>query len=125
MRPYIEKPATRCIPCVRRGASNACVRNYAKRYEPAVVLWAQGGNVYEPNPGRIAENVRCRIVDGKELADGDIVLLHETNLWMVEAVAIMGPRLLEAGYRLLTVQELLQLSERGCVYGETYYRKDG
>lgn len=106
------------------GYSSTSVRRYAKQYELAVVLWAQSGNVHEKDPERIAENVLCQIVNGKALEDGDIVLLHDTKPWMVEAVEIMVPQLLDAGYQLVTVSELLQLSERGYRYGEVYHKQN-
>jgi hypothetical protein len=39
---------------------------------------------------------------------------------MVETVEILLPMLIEQGYQLVTVSELLMLSERGIVYGERY-----
>lgn len=105
------------------GYSSAAVRRMAKRFELAVVLWAQSGNVHEQDPAKIAQNVQCQIVNGKELENGDIVLLHDTKPWMVEAVGIMVPALLEQGYQLVTVSELLSLSPRGIVYGEVYHKQ--
>ncbi len=95
-----------------------------KRYDMSVILWAQSGNVHERDPEKINENVHRQIVNGKELQDGDIVLLHDTKPWMVEAVRIMVPQLIEEGYQLVTVPELLHLSDRGFVYGEIYKKKN-
>ena len=106
------------------GSIGPGVRRYAKTNELAVVLWAQSGNVHEKDPEKIAENVFRQIVNGKELENGDIVLLHDTKPNMVEAVAILVPRLCEAGYQLVTVQELLQFSDRGFVYGEVYHKQN-
>ncbi len=86
----------------------------------AVVLWSQSGNVHEYEPVKIAQNVQKQIVDGKELKNGDIVLLHDTKPHMVDAVAIIVPQLIEQGYQLVTVWELLNCSEGGFVPGTTY-----
>lgn len=95
----------------------------ARSMDMAVALWAQSGNVMETDPERIAQNVLKQIVNGKELEDGDIVLLHDTHPEMIEAVKIMVPKLLEQGYQLVTVWELINCSERGFIPGETYRRQ--
>ena len=91
-----------------------------RRMDMAVVLWAQSGNVMETDPEKIAQNVQKQIVNGKELHDGDIILLHDTKKHMVDAVKIIVPRLLDEGYQLVTVWELLHFSEEGFVPGAVY-----
>lgn len=105
------------------GSSDAEVRNVAKKCGLAVVKWSQSGNVYEKDPKRIAQNVQKQIVNGKELHDGDIILLHDTKERMIDAVAIIVPQLLDEGYQLVTVWELLNCSENGCAPGEMYKRQ--
>ena len=61
-----------------------------------------------------------QIVNGKELQDGDIILLHDTKERMIPAVEIIVPQLLEEGYQLVTVSELLHLSKDGYIAGKTY-----
>ena len=61
-----------------------------------------------------------QIVNGKELHDGDIILLHDTKKHMVDAVKIIVPQLIGEGYQLVTVWELLNLSEAGFVPGQIY-----
>ena len=95
-----------------------------KRLGMAVALWAQSGNVHEHDPEKIVENVHRQIVNGKELQPGDIVLLHDTKPWMVDAVKIMVPKLIDEGYQLVTVSELIGLSERGFIPGEVYHKQD-
>lgn len=92
----------------------------AKEEGMAVAIWAQSGNVMERDPKLIAQNVQKQIVNGKELEDGDIILLHDTKPYMVDAVRIMIPQLLEQGYQLVTVWELINCSEAGFVPGEAY-----
>jgi len=96
------------------------VTRIATEQNMAIALWAQSGNVYEQEPEKIAENVQKQIVNGKELQDGDIVLLHDTKERMIAAVELIVPQLLEKGYQLVTVWELLNLSEKGFVVGQTY-----
>lgn len=102
------------------GDTDAYVARTAKAEGMAVVLWSQSGDVYEKDPARIAQNVQKQIVNGKELENGGIILLHDTKPWMVDAVEIIVPRLLEQGYQLTTVWELLNCSEAGFTPGETY-----
>ncbi len=102
------------------GCSDAEVKKVAKRMDMAVVNWSQSGNVYERDPERIAQNVQKQIVNGKELHDGDIILLHDTKKYMVDAVKIIIPQLLEEGYQLVTVWELLHCSTDGYTTGELY-----
>lgn len=92
----------------------------AKRWDMAVVRWSQSGNVNLTDPAAIASNVLRQEINGRELRSGDIVLLHDTHDYMIEAVEILLPMLVEQGYQLVTVSELLMLSERGIVYGERY-----
>lgn len=106
------------------GYSNGNVRRIAKEQNMAVVLWAQSGNVHEQDPEKIAENVQKQIVNGKELEDGDIILLHDTKERMIRAVEIMVPQLLDEGYQLVTVSELINLSEDGFVPGKTYRKQE-
>ena len=98
--------------------------SYAKKNDMAIILWSQSGNVHETDPAKIAQNVKKQIVNGKELQDGDIILLHDTKSYMVDAVEIIIPMLLEKGYQLVTVWELLNCSDAGFVAGETYHKQN-
>ena len=73
----------------------------------AIIKWAQSGNVNNTKPEKIVESVFKQSVNKRELQDGDIILLHDTHGFMVEAVEILIPKLVDAGYQLVTVQELL------------------
>ena len=96
------------------------VNRVARSDNMAVVLWSQSGNVHEFDPEKVAENVLKQAVNGRELQDGDIVLLHDTKPHMVDAVKILIPKLLDQGYQLVTVWELLNSSENGFTPGVTY-----
>ena len=100
------------------------VTRLATEQSMAVVKWAQSGNVYEQDPEKIAENVQKQIVNGKELQNGDIILLHDTKERMIAAVELIVPQLLEEGYQLVTVWELLNLSDNGFVVGQTYHNQN-
>jgi peptidoglycan/xylan/chitin deacetylase (PgdA/CDA1 family) len=59
----------------------------------------------EPGVGHIAETVRTHV------GNGSIILLHDSGgdrSQTVEAVRILVPEMMEQGYRLVTVSELLQ-----------------
>lgn len=102
------------------GSTDYTVMSLSGGMGMAVVLWAQSGNVMETVPEKIAQNVQKQIVNGKELHDGDIILLHDTKKHMVDAVKIIVPQLIGEGYQLVTVWELLNLSEAGFVPGQIY-----
>lgn len=105
------------------GSTGGDTPRLAREEGLAIALWAQSGNVHELDPEKIAENVQKQIVNGKELHDGDIILLHDTKDRMVPAVEIMIPQLLKEGYQLVTVSELIQLSEAGFVPGKVYHKQ--
>jgi len=88
-----------------------------------IVLWSQSGNVYEIDPKKIAQNVEKQIVDGDVLEDGDIILLHDTHYNMIDAVKIIVPKLIEEGYQLVTVWELLNCADQAPVPGKIYERQ--
>lgn len=96
------------------------IMRVARDNDMAVVFWTQSGNVHEVDPKKIAQNVLKQIVNGKELQDRDIILLHDTKPLMVDAVEMIVPQLLEKDYQLVTVWELLNCSEAGFVPGELY-----
>ena len=105
------------------GSTGADTARLAKEQGMAIALWAQSGNVHEQDPDKIAENVQKQIINGKELQDGDIILLHDTKDRMVPAVELIVPQLLKEGYQLVTVSELIQLSEAGFVPGKVYHNQ--
>ena len=107
------------------GSMDGNVSRIAKEQDMAVVKWSQSGNVHEQDPAKIAENVQKQIINGKELEDGDIILLHDTKERMVPAVELIIPQLLKEGYQLVTVSELLNLSKDGFEIGKTYHKQEG
>lgn len=103
------------------GGTSLSVRMAAKRNGMSVVLWSQSGNVHAEDAESIYANVLKQEVDGRQLQDGDIVLLHDTKERMVEAMELLIPDLLRQGYQLVTVQELLHYGGQGMEPGVQYY----
>ncbi len=106
------------------GKYDETVLRQAGKLDMPVVLWSQSGNVHEQDPAAIEENIFVQAVNGKALEDGDIILLHDTKPWVADAIERIVPRLIEEGYQLVTVQELLHLSERGWNSGELYRKQN-
>lgn len=73
----------------------------------AVVKWSQSGNINYKTPEKIVSSVLLQNANKRPLQDGDIILLHDTHGYMAEAMEILIPKLIEEGYQLVTVQELL------------------
>ena len=113
---------TGVTPKLLRPPGGACGNGpgAAKHLGMIVVLWSQSGNVHLTNPDEIVSTVFRQPVNGRELQSGDIVLLHDTHDYMVEAVEKLVPALQEAGYQLVTVSDLLHYAECGFIPGATY-----
>ena len=73
----------------------------------AIVKWSQSGNINYKTPEKIVSSVFFQKANKRSLQDGDIILLHDTHGFMAEAMEILIPKLIEEGYQLVTVQELL------------------
>lgn len=59
----------------------------------------------------------------QEVKDGDIILCHDLHGTTVDAMERVIPRLLQEGYQLVTVSELLDQRGEEIQAGEVYYRK--
>ena len=69
-------------------------------------------------------------IQSLESLDGEIVLLHSTYETTVEAMKTVVPWLIEEGYQLVTVSELMayyygELPQSGQFYGYTYFTTHG
>lgn len=102
------------------GYSSDRVRRIAGEMGMAVALWSQSGNVHSKSADEVVQNVLKQIVNGRELQDRDIVLLHDTQEIVAEATEVLVPLLLSRGYQLVTVSELLHYAEGGFVPGRSY-----
>jgi peptidoglycan/xylan/chitin deacetylase (PgdA/CDA1 family) len=56
--------------------------------------------------------------------DGAIILMHDSQATTASAMELAVPELINRGYQLLTVTEMLTYSERGIVPGAVYYSRD-
>ena len=52
--------------------------------------------------------------------DGDIVLLHDIHTWSIDAAIEAIPKLIEAGYQLVTVSEMAAVRNGGLSAGQNY-----
>ena len=57
------------------------------------------------------------------LDDGDIILCHDIHATTIDAMEIIIPSLIEKGYQLVTVSELLNSADREIIAGEIYSHK--
>ncbi len=57
------------------------------------------------------------------VSDGDIVLCHDLHETTVDAMEKVIPKLVEDGYQLVTVSELLSFSKKGIEPGVMYYKR--
>jgi len=56
-----------------------------------------------------------------KVEDGDIILFHDSQKSTVDAMEILVPQLIEDGYELLTVPQLLELKGIPLKAGQAYY----
>lgn len=107
-----------------KGLSNAQVKELAGSMGLALVFWNHSTHDYRLDSAqKIAGNVQFDTEDKKALADGDIILLHDLRKPTAEAAPEIIRALTEAGYQLVTVQELLNLSADGFTPGKSYKQK--
>lgn len=56
-----------------------------------------------------------------KVEDGDIVILHDTYPTTADACEVIIPRLIEDGYQLVTVDELMEYRNISMISGKVYY----
>ena len=89
-----------------RGANNADVESAARQMGYSVVLWSVDTLDWRNTPSDDIVKKVTECVHG-----GDIILMHDYTSGKnttCDALSIMIPRLLEAGYEFVTVSELIQ-----------------
>lgn len=101
------------------GRTNETVRRVSEELGYAIINWTVDTRDWEH---RDADHIYDHIMS--TVQSGDIVLMHDIYATTLEAVERAIPRLIEEGYRLVTVSELLlhlhgEL-EPGTVYGKDY-----
>lgn len=100
------------------GNRNNNVLRGAKTAEMAVVLWSVDSADWKVrNRTKILDTVKTKI------ENGSIVLFHDRIQQTLEAIDELIPWLLDQGYELVTVSELLQRDGSEIEYGEVYRKK--
>ncbi len=108
-----------------KGNSDANVKALARQMDVALIFWNHSTHDYRLDSAeRIERNVFHDSEDDKALEDGDIILLHDLRKPTRDAVDNIVKRLVEDGYQLVTVQELLYCSEGGFSGGSSYKRQN-
>jgi len=101
------------------GRTNALVRQVSERLGYAIVNWTVDPRDWE---NRDADYIYNHIMS--TVQSGDIVLMHDIYASTAEAAARVIPRLIEEGYRLVTISELLEHQHGevlpGVIYGRSY-----
>ncbi len=106
-------------PCVMRcpgGNSSDTVKQYAKEAGVPIINWGVDTRDWESrNKEAILKVAKANI------KDGSIVLLHDIHSVSVDAAIELMDWLIEEGYTLVTVPELLEARRGGMEAGKTYY----
>ena len=101
------------------GSYNSKVSRGAKEAGLAVIIWSVDTvDWYTQNVGKIMEVVK------KKTKDGAIILCHDHHKPTLDALDEMIPWLLEQGYDLVTVSELLESTGTPLEPGKVYFRKE-
>lgn len=106
-------------PCVMRcpgGNSSATVKEYATEAGVPIINWTVDTRDWESRNKEAILEV-CK----KNIKDGSIVLLHDIHEVSVEATIELMDWLIEEGYTMVTVPELLYARRGGMEAGKTYY----
>ena len=101
------------------GRTNALVRRVSEEMGYAIVNWTLDTRDWEH---RDADHIYDAIMD--TVRSGDVIVMHDIYASTLEAMERVIPRLVEEGFRLVTVSELLvhlygEL-EPGVIYGRDY-----
>ena len=106
-------------PCVMRcpgGNSSATVKEYATEAGVPIINWSVDTRDWE------SRNKEAILKVAKQnIKDGSIVLLHDIHEVSVDAAIELMDWLIEEGYTLVTVPELLYARRGGMEAGKTYY----
>ena len=117
IEPFIEEPSRIFRPPY--GRTNELVKQVSKELGYAIINWTLDPRDWEH---RDADHIYNHIMSNVQ--SGDIILMHDIYASTLEAAERIIPRLIEEGYRLVTVSELLVHLhgeiEPGVVYGRDY-----
>lgn len=97
------------------GAIDANVINSAIILEMPIITWSIDTLDWKD---RDAEKIFKMVME--EVEDGSIILFHDLYETTLESIEYIVPALIEQGYQLVTVSELLELNEDVVVPGNIY-----
>ncbi len=101
------------------GSTNGHVKNGAKKAGLAVIKWSVDTYDWKTqNAKKIMEVVK------KETKNGSIILCHDHHKPTLDVLDEMIPWLLEQGYDLVTVSELLESTGQPLEPGKVYFSKE-
>ncbi len=104
-----------------KGNVNSGVKQLALDMNLSLIFWNHSTHDFRLDSAKKVErNVFHDVETDKEIAPGDIVLLHDLREPTKDAIENIVRRLTEEGYQLVTVQELLYSSQLGFAAGESY-----
>lgn len=107
-----------------KGLSNDDIKALTGDLNCALVFWNHSTHDYRiDKAAKIASYVQFDKEDQKALADGDIILMHDLRKPTAEAMEEIIKTLTDQGYQLVTVQELLNLSDSGFAAGKSYKKQ--
>jgi len=102
------------------GRINTKVIDTSRELGLAIIFWSIDPSDYL---NRSPESIYDHIMDNVE--DKDIILLHDIHERSIEATKLLIPSLIESGFQLVTVSELMELSGITLEPGEKYRHARG
>lgn len=114
----IIESVTGALPTSMRppwGLSNANVLRISKDLNMSVLFWSLDSSDYlNRSPDRIYDSIM------EEVKDKDIILLHDTYERTLETIERLIPDLIDRGFQLVTVSELMYFSDIELEPGKSY-----
>lgn len=107
-----------CLVRPPYGAFNDSVKAVAKSLGVSYINWSVDTLDWKT---KNAEAVYNEII--KDVSDGAIILCHDLHKTTVDAMERVVPALIEKGYQLVTVSELLQCNGEELESGKVYFKK--
>ncbi len=100
------------------GAHNENVKNIAASQGISLIMWSLDTRDWE---SRNATAVYSKTMSN--VRNGDIILCHDLHKTTVDAMESVIPSLIQSGYQLVTVSELLTYGREELTCGEVYFRR--
>lgn len=108
--------ATGYTPAVMRPPYGSTTGDLNKKIQRPVIKWSIDTRDWE---SRNVEMIKNSILD--YVKDGDIILMHDMYDSTAEASKIVIPELINRGYQLVTINELVEYRDGILIAGEQYY----